>query len=260
MPAKAATPPTFSGQELAKLLALIKGADSVELKLTIPEQHQRSAVAALGMDPLDAEIRQVVFFDTSELALDKQGLVVRARRIQGRGDDSVVKLRPVVPGELPARIRKSTGFRVEVDALPGGYVCSATLKRPLDRDAVRAALGGDRPVRKLFSKEQRAFFADHVEGGIELGDLVALGPILVLKLRFTPKDLGRRLVAELWTYPDGSRVLELSTRCGTADAFQVAAEMRAFLASRSVEISGEQETKTRKALTYFARTMADAAG
>jgi hypothetical protein len=126
MPAKAATPPTFSGPELAKLLALIKGADSVELKLTIPEQHQRSAVAALGMDPLDAQIRQVVFFDTP--------------------------------------------------------------------------------------------------------------------------------------YPDGSRVLELSTRCGTADAFQVAAEIRAFLASRSVEISGEQETKTRKALTYFARTMADAAG
>ena len=48
MPAKAATPPTFSGPELAKLLALIKGADSVELKLTIPEQHQRSAVAALA--------------------------------------------------------------------------------------------------------------------------------------------------------------------------------------------------------------------
>jgi hypothetical protein len=55
-------------------------------------------------------------------------------------------------------------------------------------------------------------------------------------------------------------VLELSTRCGTGDAFQVAAEIRAFLASRSVEISGEQETKTRKALTYFAGTMADAAG
>jgi hypothetical protein len=260
MPAKTAPPATFSGEELTKLLALIKGADSVELKLTIPEQDQRSAVAALGMDPLDAQIRQVVFFDTPELALDRQGLVVRARRVQGKGDDSVVKLRPVVPAELPARIRRSTGFRVEVDALPGGYVCSATLKRPLDRDAVRAALGGERPLRKLFSKEQRAFFSDHVEDGIELDQLVALGPILVLKLRFIPGDLGRKLVAELWTYPDGSRVLELSTRCGTGDAFQVAAEMRAFLASRRVDVTGDQETKTRKALTYFARSMPVAAG
>ena len=55
------------------------------------------------MDPLEAQIRQVFFFDTPDLALDKPGVVVRARRIQGKGDDSVVKLRPVVPVELPGR-------------------------------------------------------------------------------------------------------------------------------------------------------------
>ena len=88
--------------------------------------------------------------------------------------------------------------------------------------------------------------------GIELDDLAILGPIFVLKLRFTPKKLGRRLVAEMWLYPDGSRVLELSTRARTAEAFQVAAEVRAFLAERGVDVSGEQETKTRKALEYFA--------
>ncbi len=93
--------PAFSNEEVARLLGLIKGADSVELKLTVPESDQRSTVAALGLDPLEAQIRQVFFFDTPELALDEHGVVVRARRIQGKGDDSVVKLRPVVPGELP---------------------------------------------------------------------------------------------------------------------------------------------------------------
>ena len=39
-------------------------------------------------------------FDTPDLRLNKQGVVVRARRVQGRGDDTVVKLRPIVPGEL----------------------------------------------------------------------------------------------------------------------------------------------------------------
>src|SRR3954453_17317234 len=89
--------PTFSGEELSALLALTKESDSVELKLTVPESDQRSTVVALGMDPLEAQIRQVVFFDTPDLALDTAGVVVRARRIQGRNDDSVVKLRPVVP-------------------------------------------------------------------------------------------------------------------------------------------------------------------
>jgi hypothetical protein len=245
------TPVALSQEQIAEMLDLLKDSDSVELKLTVPEHDQRSAVVALGMDPLDAQIRQVFFFDTPELALDELGVVVRGRRIQGKGDDSVVKLRPVVPSELPDELRASAGFRVEVDALPGGFVCSGTLKRTLDSGEVRKTVTGQRPVRKLFSKQQRAYFAEHAPG-IELDDLLILGPIFVLKLRFTPEELGRRIVAEMWIYPDGSRVLELSTRAATNEAFQVAAEARAFLGGKGIDLSGEQETKTKKALEYFA--------
>jgi hypothetical protein len=245
------TPVALSQEQIAEMLELIKDSDSVELKLTVPEHDQRSAVAALGMDPLEAQIRQVFFFETPDLALDKLGVVVRGRRVQGKGDDSVVKLRPVVPSELPAELRAATGFRVEVDALPGGFVCSGTLKRTLDSGEVKKTVAGERPVRKLFSKQQRAYFAEHAPG-IELDDLSILGPIFVLKLRFTPEELGRRLVAEMWIYPDGSRVLELSTRTATNEAFQVAAEARAYLAGQGIDLSGEQETKTKKALEYFA--------
>jgi hypothetical protein len=244
-----------SDQELVRLLALIRESDSVELKLTVPEPHQRSTVTALGMDPLKAQIRQVFFFDTPELTLDKHGVVVRARRIQGKGDDSVVKLRPVVPAELPAELRRSASFRVEVDALPGGFVCSGSLKGVLGAADVRTALARAQPLRKLFSKEQRGYFAAHAPEGVGLDDLATLGPIFVLKLRFTPEEFDRRLVAEMWLYPDGSRLLELSTRCAPAEAFQVAAEMRAFLAGHGVDLSGEQQTKTRKALKYFAAAL-----
>ena len=247
------TRPVFSEEELARLIDLIKGSDSVELKLTVPESDQRSTVAALEMDPLEAQIRQVFFFDTPELALDASGVVVRGRRIQGKGGDSVVKLRPVVPAELPADLRRSAAFRVEVDALPGGFVCSGALKGAADSADVLRAAAGELPLRKLFSKEQRQFFATHAPEGIGLDDLTPLGPIFVLKLRFTPAQLARRLVAEMWLYPDGSRILELSTRCTTAEAFQVAAETRVFLAGRGVDLSGEQETKTRRALEYFAK-------
>jgi hypothetical protein len=249
------TPPTFTGEQLAEMLALIAEADSVELKLTVPEPHQRSTVVSLGMDPLAAQIRQVFFFDTPDLALDSQGVVVRARRIQGKGGDTVVKLRPVVPNELPVDLRRSGAFRVEVDALPGGFVCSGTLKGNAKAEEVRAATSGERPLRKLFSKEQRTFFGDHANG-VTFDDLVVLGPIFVIKLRFTPLELGRPLVSEVWFYPDGSRVLELSTRAGTTEAFQVAAELRAFLTTHGVDLSGEQQTKTRKALEYFSRAKA----
>ena len=66
-------------------MELVQGADSIELKLTVPETSYRSAAAALGLDPLEAQIRQVFFFDTPDLALNEAGVVARARRIQGRG-------------------------------------------------------------------------------------------------------------------------------------------------------------------------------
>ena len=245
----------LSDAQIAEVLGLMQGADSVELKLTVPESHQQSTVAALGIDPLEAQIRQVFFFDTPELTLSTAGVVARARRIQGKGDDSVVKLRPVVPHELSTALRSSSSFGVEVDAMPGGFVCSASMKGTPVKADVRSAARGQAPIRRLFSKEQRAFFAANAPDGISLDDLAILGPIFVLKVRLVPKELGRRLVGEAWLYPDGSRILELSTKCAPSEAFQVAAEARAFLAGRGVDLSGDQETKTRKALDVFAKPL-----
>lgn len=56
-------------------------------------------------------------------------------------------------------------------------------------------------------------------------------------------------------YPDDSRILELSTKCLPKEAFQVAAESRAYLGERGVNLFGEQQTKTRTALEYFAQEM-----
>jgi hypothetical protein len=245
---------SLSDEGLIELIELMEGADSVELKLTVPQAGHRGAIDTLDLDPLEAQIRQVFFFDTPDLTLNRAGVVVRARRVQGKDNDSVIKLRPVVPEELPEDLRKSTGFVVEVDAMPGGYVCSATLKGVVPKDGVRAAVKGEKPLRKLFTKEQRDFYAAHAPEGVSFDDLATLGPIFVLKLKSTG-ERGRRLVSEMWLYPDGSRILELSTKCATNEAFQVAAEGRAFLTSRGIDIGGEQTTKTRKALEFFSKQL-----
>ena len=72
-----------------------------------------------------------------------------------------------------------------------------------------------------------------------------------MKLKFSPSGYDGRLVAELWLYPDGSRILELSTKAATADAFEVAARTRQFLEQHGIDLSGEQQTKTKTALEYF---------
>jgi hypothetical protein len=251
MGAAAPAAPQLDDDQVTAVIAELAGADSVELKLTVADDQKQSAVRALGMDPLDAQIRQVVFFDTPNLDLDAQGVVVRARRIQGKGDDAIVKLRPVSVAELSPKLRATEGFGVEVDAMPGGFVCSGTLKRVPKRADVRAVAEGDAPISALYAKSQRRLVEEHAPG-IELDSLAVLGPVFVLKLKFSPRGYDRRLVAELWLYPDSSTILELSTKCAPAEAFDVAAQTRAYLSDLGIELSGEQQTKTRKALEFFA--------
>jgi hypothetical protein len=147
--------------------------------------------------------------------------------------------------------------------MPGGHVCSASMKATwptVPSSNVWALAHGDLPIRKLFSKEQRAFYETHAPAGIALDDLSILGPILVLKLKFSPRVRGRKAVAEVWNYPDFSRVLEFSTRTAPADAFETAVAAREFMAEKGISLEGTQQTKTRTALEYFSTATLGRAG
>jgi hypothetical protein len=241
--------------QFAELMELVKGSKSVELKLTIPQESTRAAIEALGLDPLDGEIRLVTFFDTPDLTLNKAGVVARCRRIQGKGADSVVKLRPGVPDDLPAKLRRLDALGIEVDAMPGGFVCSASFKGVADAEKTKLVSLGQAPVRKAFNKDQRAFYKAHAPEGLKLDDLSVLGPIFVVKVRFVPAELAHKMVAELWLYPDGSRIFELSTKSAPADLIDVYTNVRKYLVERGIDRHGEQQTKTKRALEYFAKRL-----
>jgi hypothetical protein len=135
-------------------------------------------------------------------------------------------------------------------------VCSGRLKCEADSGAIRQVMLGERPLRTLYTKEQRALYGAHAPDGIALDDLAVLGPIFVLKLKWQPPDYARKIVAEMWLYPDGARIFELSTKCLPSDVFQIAAETPVYLTERAIDLSGEQQTKTRTALEFFAGELA----
>ena len=125
---------------------------------------------------------------------------------------------------------------------------------------MKATVHGQQPIRKLFSKEQRAFYEAHAPEGIALDDLATLGPLFVLKLNFVPEGLaGRRLVAEMWLYPDGSRILELSTKCLPGQGLDVAREVKAYLTECGVDLGGEQAPRPRPRSTFFSNELLAAA-
>ena len=136
--------------------------------------------------------------------------------------------------------------------MPGGYVCSGSMKGSLAPTAVRASVSGDKPLRRLFSKEQRAFFAAHAPEGLTIDDLSVLGPIFVLKLKVKPDTFPRRLAVEMWLYPDGTRVVELSTKCLPGERRSTSPTRRApSWRARASSSTGDQQTKTKTALAFY---------
>ena len=246
--------PAFSAQEIKQILDLAKRSKSIELKVSVPLPGHRATVASIGLDPVEAQPRQVYFFDTPDLALNRAGLIVRARRIQGGRADTVVKLRPVDPATVDAEMKRSESFKLELDVMPAGFVCSASCKGVATGREVLEVVAGTMPLRKLFSREQRAFYDTHAPAGIELNSLLALGPTFLLRAKHQPKDFERGITVEMWLYPDGSRILEISTKCQPSDAFQAGAEFRSYLADRGITVVASDETKTKaKAAMEFFR-------
>ncbi|MGI9001744.1 MAG: hypothetical protein ACR2GH_08745 [Pseudonocardia sp.] len=233
--------------------AMARDVDQVELKVIVPVGHHVAMASVLGVDRLEAQIRRVYYLDTSDLALSRRGLVVRARKIRGGVDDLVVKLRRVVPVELPAKTRRSPNLTVEIDALPGSSIWSASLRRSLKPSMVGAAVTGRRPLRTLFSTEQRAFYRAHADNGMDIDKLRVHGPVDVARAQVRTAGFGNKMIVESWVYPDGSRLLELSAKCRPARAERIAAEARSFLNERGVVLTDPQRTKTHVSLEYFTR-------
>jgi hypothetical protein len=236
---------------LDELLTLSRKADRVELKLTVPGPARDATCAALGVDFAGVRADRVYYLDTEDRTLHRQGVVVRVRSIARGPDDSVVKLRPVSPVGIPAALRHSRQFVVEVDAMPGSFVCSGALKARLGAHTVERAMARRRPLRALFSEPQLRMLAVRLPRQAAIEDLAILGPVDARRRKLVPAGLDRALLVEQWTFPDDSRILELSTRCPPHAILPVAARMAAVLRAHGVDLTGPQQTKTHATLDFF---------
>ena len=172
--------------------------------------------------------------------------------------DTVIKLRPVEPADLPASLRRQADFNVEVDVLPGGFVCSASLKGRTTGDEVREAATGARAAAAAVLEVAARVLpgacarrASRSTISCRSGRRSCSSPASRSSSARAKRSI-QPLVAEVWFYPDGSRILELSTKCLPEDALKVAGETRAYLVERGINLDGEQQTKTKTALEFYA--------
>jgi hypothetical protein len=244
--------------DLDGLLRLAPQADRVELKLLIPIDGHQETCDVLGIQFADTPAHRVYYLDTPDRRLHRRGVVARVRSIRHRPDDSVVKLRPVAPAAVPSSLRRSKDFVVEIDGMPGSYVCSGALKSRLGSDDVESVMTDRRPLHALFSARQRALLVPRLPGGVTIDDLMVFGPVDARRRKLTLTGFDRTLLAEQWTFPDRSQILELSTRCAPDQALKAAATTAAFLSTRGIGLTGPQQTKTLTTLKFFTAPAAGA--
>jgi hypothetical protein len=146
---------------------------------------------------------------------------------------------------------RDADFKIEVDVLHGGYVCSASSKGRCTAQEVNDVSDGKIPLKSIFSASQRKFFTDNAPANITMDDLSPLGPAFFLKLKTQPMNFDRRMTVELWLYPDGSSILELSTKGLPEEAFQLGALFRTWLGKNKLMRITEAKTKTSETLKAF---------
>lgn len=234
------------------------GADSIEIKATIPDHQIKAALERYGLTPKNDEERFIYFFDSPALELHTAGIIVRARRTVGDVHDSTVKFRPVDPTSVSKAWRKYRDFKIEADASEKGLVKSASFSMPVEKGLIKSIVAGKRQVRDLITREQRAFIEKTAKRKIDFDRLVVLGPLRAHRWQFDDPACPWKITGELWIREDGQRLLEASIKAPAVQAAVATAGFMAFLAEVGADKDNEQQTKTRWALSYYAAKQAAA--
>jgi hypothetical protein len=223
-----------------------------EIKFTIrPDQHPR-AVRVLGLTAVKAQHRDISFYDDGRLTLFSKGLILRTRKVSGGTDDSTVKVRPLVAGDVDKAWFGLDGFKCEEDRAGTKSVESCSLTTSQKDGEIDDVAAGVRSIDKLFSGDQETFAATCGLKTLPWSDLLPLGPIDAQAWKVAVKGVEPKLAVEIWTLPDETELLEVSVRVARADAARTALSLAAFLQRKGLSTAVPQETKTRLALEYFA--------
>jgi hypothetical protein len=235
-----------------KISKMVFGADAIEIKATIPNAQIENALLRFNLTLDNDEERYIYFFDTPPLDLLKAGIITRARRIVGGEHDSTIKFRPVAPEEISDKWRKSSGFKIEADASEKGVVKSASFTMPVEKGLIKAVVGGEKSIAKLFTKEQEDFLAEMANYPIDFSTLAVLGPLKANRWKFEDQACPWKITAELWRREDGERLMEASIKAPIGQAAAAIGGFMAFLAEVGADRDSKQQTKTHWALDYYA--------
>jgi hypothetical protein len=243
--------------------SLTATAGNVEIKFVVKTDEVEKAIGALGLDKGAAEKRTIYFFDTKDLSLFNQptSIILRSRTTEGKDKgETTVKLRAKgalqIEDEWKQKERNGEKLdrKIEKDqVVTKPMVESYSLDAEQDAKEIDEVASSQRPIKKIFSKNQEDLVKTKDNAHVDWDELKALGPVKVrkweVKREFSPPAL--TLVAERWKFGDHPPTLEVSTKVDETIAEETTAKLVKFMRDKGFEQDKDPETKTREVLEYF---------
>ena len=206
-----------------------------EIKLLLSPPTIQTVIAALGFE--HKTVGRVYLFDSNQLDLLKQGVILRIR--QGRNNDLTVKVR--LPAGNRAVEASALGKQApcEMDRTAAGEDISYSVGRKYKPHRV-PEVGED--ISGALSPQQQRLLQ---EAGVSIdwSRVKRLANIELSKWESTAVPSFRRLILELWESPEG-QILELSTKVETGAGASKYAELQRLINEKGLTLSDNQGTKT----------------
>lgn len=219
----------------------------IEVKVLICDRHWGTVRKRIPTCVGDKK-REVWFFETSDLSLKQQEVVLRVRvSLKKKTAESTAKLRRWVSPFVSVREawEQLPGFKAEIDAsLTDGVPAWSVTENEVDEALFRAVLAKEKKAQEFFNKQQRLL----VESAWPLlpwDRLRAWGPITSAKW-----DLPKSVAIERWTVGNES-LIEVSKRGQYQDV--VLEEIREWLSADAIESEALEGGKTAWALARLTR-------
>jgi hypothetical protein len=211
-----------------------------EYKVTVFPREEDAVYAEVGRQGVQPKPRTVYFYDTPDLALASEHLLLRARVTGKDKRDSTVKLRPA-PNSKPAKWREAGGdVRFERDVVGDRSVLSLKLDHTPDTGKLAKSPGD------LFGAAQKRLVT------VKWKDVRALGPIRARVWALEYETEPTEVSVEEWDLDGRVHFIELSFKVEAGQEGPAEQGFHALLDRLGIGHSGDRDPKTTRVLEYFA--------
>jgi hypothetical protein len=211
----------------------------VEVKLLLSPASIQTVIASLGLEKETSA--RVYFFDTEELDLLKQGVIVRVR--QGANNDLTVKVRAPEGNQQVETAQLRGQLPCEIDRTGAGENTTYSVGhkyRPLQVPE----MGAD--IFRVLSPPQKRLLQE-ARVSLDWSRVRRLAKINATQWETRSQAPFRKVALELWKWPMGE-ILELSAKVGLDPGRSKSAELQRLVTNKGLPLSASQGTKTRTVL------------